>query len=93
MDFFEKLGETVTFVGKEAVDKTKAFAEMASLKNQIHSCDEVIKKNYSEIGKVYYENFGDTPEDLFARQCNNINNAEKAKAVLEEKLKQIKEDK
>ena len=90
MDFFEKIGETITVVGKEAVDKTKALAEMANLKSQIHACNEVIRKNYNEIGKIYYDNFGDNPEQLFVKQCKAIINAEEAKAALEETLSDLK---
>lgn len=86
MDFFEKVGETITAVGKEATDKARELAEFASLKNQIHTCDEVIKKNYIEIGKIYYENFGDSPEEIFIKQCKAIHNAKEGKAALEEKL-------
>ena len=89
MDFFEKVGETITSVGKEAIDKTKVLAEVASLKSQIHTCDSVIKKNYAEIGKVYYDNFGDNAEELFSKQCKAIKNAEEAKKALEEKVKEI----
>lgn len=91
MNFFEKLGETITVVGKEAVDKTKSFAEIANLKSQIHACDEVIKKNYRDIGKIYYDNFGDNPEEIFVKQCKAIKNAESAKEDLEEKVKELKE--
>ena len=93
MDFFEKVGETITIVGKEAVDKTKSFAEIANLKSQIHACDEVIKKNYGEIGSIYYDNFGSNPEEIFVKQCKAIANAEEAKVALEEQLKELKEQK
>lgn len=93
MDFFEKIGETITVVGKEAVDKTKSFAEIANLKSQIHACDEVIKKNYGEIGRIYYDNFGDNPEEIFVKQCRAIKNAEEAKAALEETLAELKSTK
>ena len=88
MDFFEKVGDTIATVGKEAADKAKELAELASLKNQIHTCDEIIRKNYIEIGKIYYENFGNQPEELFAKQCKAIGNAEEGKAALQEKLAQ-----
>ena len=48
MDFFEKIGDTISVKGKEAVDKAKELAEIASLKSQISTCEEVIKKNYME---------------------------------------------
>ncbi len=90
MDFFEKIGETITRSGKEAVDKTKALAEIASLKTQIHSCDEAIKKSYMEIGRIYYDNFGDNPEEIFVRQCKAIKSSKESKETLEEKLKEVK---
>lgn len=90
MDFFEKIGETLTSAGKEAVDKTKALAEIASLKAQIHTYDEAIKKSYMEIGRIYYDNFGDNPEEIFAKQCKAIKSSEETKAVLEEKLNEAK---
>ena len=90
MDFFEKIGETLTSAGKEAVDKTKALAEIANLKAQIHTCDEAIKKSYMEIGRIYYDNFGDNPEELFVKQCKAIKNSEESKETLEEKLKEAR---
>ena len=59
MDFFEKVGETVTEKGKEVADKARETAEIIRLKSQIATCEEVMKKNYLEIGKAYYREFGD----------------------------------
>jgi len=35
MDFFEKIGETISVKGKEAVDKAKVMADIAGLRGQI----------------------------------------------------------
>ena len=75
MDFFEKIGETITTFGKEATDKAKEFAEIANLKSQIHTCEEVMKN---------------CPEDIFAKQCTAIKNAQEGKTALEEKVKELK---
>ena len=48
MDFIEKIGDTISAKGKEAADKAKELAEIASLKSQIGTCEEIIKKNYME---------------------------------------------
>ena len=48
MDFFEKLGDTITTKGKEVTGKAKDLAEIANLKGQIGTCEDVIKKNYIE---------------------------------------------
>ena len=90
MDFIEKLGETITIKGKEAADKAKEVAEIASLKSQIATCEEVMKKNYLEIGKIYFELYGDMPEEPFEKQCRAIRNAKNGVEALEEKLKEIK---
>lgn len=90
MDFFEKVGETITTVGKEATEKAKELAEIASLKSQIHSCEEVIKKNYTEIGRIYCENYGDQPEEIFVKQCKAVQNARNGKKALEERINEIR---
>lgn len=90
MDFFEKMGETITTKGKEAADKAKDVAEIVNLKNQIKVCEDVIKKNYMEIGKKYYESNADVEDAEYARQCTAIKNAEKGVKELEEKIREIK---
>ena len=55
MDFFEKVGDTITSKGKEVTGKAKDLAEIANLKSQISTCEDVIRKNYIEIGRLYYE--------------------------------------
>lgn len=90
MDFINKVEETITTKGQVVVDKAKEMAEIASLKSQISTCEDVIKKNYAEIGKLYYENFGDCAEELFAKQCRAIQNAQAGVSDLEQKIKEIK---
>ena len=90
MDFFEKVGETITTKGKEAADKAKDVAEIVNLKNQIKVCEDVIRKNYMEIGKQYYESNADDENAEYARQCTAIRNAEKGVKELEEKIREIK---
>mgnify|MGYP006903486150 FL=1 len=90
MDFIKKVEETATSKGKVVVDKAKQLAEIASLKSQIGTCEEVIKKNYAEIGKLYYENYANCPEELFEKQCRAITNAQAGAKELEQKIKDIK---
>lgn len=90
MDFINKVEETITAKGQRVVDKAKEIAEVASLKSQIGTCEEVIKKNYAEIGRLYYENYGSVPEALFEKQCHAIQNAQNGAKELEQKIKDIK---
>lgn len=89
MDFIELVGGKVVNIGKEVADKAKEAAEIANLKNQIRTCDEVIRKNYMEIGRKYYDNFAESAEDLFSKQCKAIRNAENGKEALKEKLNEM----
>lgn len=90
MDFINKVEETVTSKGKVVADKAKQLAEIASLKSQISTCEEVVRKNYAEIGKIYFENYGDNPEELFQKQCRAISNAQNGIKDLEQKIKDVK---
>lgn len=88
MDFFEKVGETITSKGKDVADKAKELAEIASLKNQINVCEDVIKKNYIEIGKRFYEE--NPGSEVYDKECSAIHNAKKGIEELEEQIRQIK---
>ena len=90
MEFFEKVGETITAKGKDVADKAKDFAEIASLRSQISTCEEVMKKNYLEIGKLYYEQFKEAEYNDFVEQCTAIKNAKNGVEALEAKIKEIK---
>lgn len=92
MDFIEKIGDTVAAKGKEAAEKAKELAEIASLKSQISACEEIIKKNYMEIGRIYYEQYKDTdlPDAAFEKQCRAIKNARHGVKELQEKIREKK---
>ena len=90
MDFIEKIGDTIVMKGKAAADKAKDLAEIANLKSQVSTCEDIIKRNYMEIGKLYYENYGDMPEEIFEKQCRSIKNAENGVNELNKKINDIK---
>lgn len=91
MDFIEKVGSVITAKGQEAVDKAKQLAEIAGLKSQIASCEEVIKKNYLEIGRLFYEEYANEEDSPYGKQCQAISNAKKGIEELEQKIQEIKE--
>lgn len=90
MDFFEKVSGTVTTKGKQAVDKAKEMAEIAGLKSQIAACEEVIQKNYMEIGKLFMEKYQDAENAPFEKQRKAILNARAGVEDLERKIREIK---
>lgn len=90
MDFIEKIGDTITTKGKEVADKARDLAEIANLRSQIATCEDIIKRNYMEIGKIYYEKYGDMPEESFEKQCRSIKNAGNGVSELNKKINEIK---
>lgn len=90
MDFLDKLGDAITETGSKIADKAKETAEIVGLKNQITTCEEVIKKNYAEIGRLYYEKYHEEPEELFEKQCRAIGNAQNGVAELRKRIDEIK---
>lgn len=90
MDFLEKVGGTLATKGKDVADKAKDMAEIVSLKNQISICEDVIKKNYMEIGKRYYEENAGRFDDPYEEQLTAVRNAENGIKDLEERIKSIK---
>lgn len=90
MDFFEKVTETVATKSREAADKAKEMAEVAKLKNQIAACEEVIKKNYLEIGRLFMEQYKDAEDAPFEKQRTAIMNAKAGIEDLQQKIREVK---
>ena len=88
--FVTKLGETISVKGREVTLKAKDLAEIASLRSQIKTCQDVIKKNYTEIGKLYCELHGTEPEEAYDEYYRAITNAQNAVKELEERIKDIR---
>ena len=49
-----------------------------------------IKKNYIELGKIYYEKHSMTPDEESEEACSAITNAQNAIVDLQAKIKEIK---
>ncbi|MDE5746351.1 MAG: zinc-ribbon domain-containing protein [Acetatifactor sp.] len=65
MDFFNKVGNTISSKGKDVTKKAKEIAEIAKLTGQIAEKEESIKDTYIELGKYVYENQKeDAPEEV-----------------------------
>lgn len=90
MDFIEKVGNVISEKGKEAVDKTRSLAGIMNLKSQIATCEEVIRKNYLEIGKLYYEEHCEEENAPYKKQLDAIRNARKGVEDLKEEIELLK---
>ena len=93
MEFFERLGETVTTTGQAVVEKAREIQAIARLKGQIAACEEVIRKNYLEIGQKVFEQRKENrtvDETTFEKQFRAIENAKKGREELKRQIEEIK---
>lgn len=86
MAFWENLGGTITAKSKEMADKAKNFTDIASLKGQIVAQENVILRQYKEIGREYYAAHKDDAEPEFAEAMEAV---KKAEDIIEELKKKI----
>lgn len=88
MGFFEKFKETASAVGDKVKetsinigDKSKTAIEKQKLKNSISKENNNIKNQYAEIGKKYFEIYGDT--NTIEELTSFIEEIKKSKANIE----------
>ena len=76
MAFFEQLGKKISKSGQDAAQKAKNLAETVRINGLISEDEKRINSTYFQIGKLYYETFGNSPSDeRFAGFINEINDA------------------
>ncbi len=92
MDFINCVTEKAGAAKDKVVVKAGQVKEVVKLKGRIATCDEVLQKNYLEIGKLYYEMYGDNPGEEFAKACSSIMNARRGKEELEQQLELAKRE-
>lgn len=90
MEFFDKLSDTVITKGKEVTGKAKDMADIASLKRKIADCEDTIRKNYIELGRLYYEKHGQAPEAEYDSFCWAIADAKEGIEELEDEIRKVK---
>lgn len=65
MDFFSRLGETLTEAGKDVSQKAKDLTGIAKLNMDIKAKEDYMNKQYAAIGKKYYDLHKEDEEPLF----------------------------
>lgn len=106
MEKVDKLRAMALEQGRQIGDKLWEIKEITKLKSQICSCEEIIRKNQTEIGKMVFADYeawqeamesGEAPrQEVFhgrtecEKQCVAIANAKKAIADLKKQIKDVK---
>lgn len=89
MAFWENLSGTITAKSKEVADKAKNFTDIASLKGQIVAQENVILRQYKEIGREYYAAHKDDAEFEFPEFMEAIKKAEDTIEGLKKKIAEL----
>ena len=69
---FERLKNKAAGLAQSSMAKAKELTEIGKLKMQNASEQDSIRKAYQEIGKLYYEQHGQQPDEAFAELCKKI---------------------
>jgi hypothetical protein len=72
MALFDDIKRKVADTTQGAVKATKELAETARLNSQISDEQRKIGNHYSQIGKLYYEQYGNNAEPPFDEMCAAI---------------------
>lgn len=90
MDFFEKLGNTITNTSKDVAKKTKDLTETAKLNSQISKEESAIEHKYCEIGRIFYEKYGATEDSQLKELCSEIKDRFEKIKELKKQLNSLK---
>ncbi len=90
MEIFDKVSDKVITKGKEVTEKAKDIADIAGLKRKIAVCEDTIRKNYIELGRLYYEKHGQAPEADYDTFCWAIADAKEGIEELEAEIRKVK---
>lgn len=66
MSYFKKIGNSISSKSKELIKNARAASETNSLNNIIKAEQLKIDTNYKMMGKLYFDNYGDSPAEEFA---------------------------
>lgn len=92
MDFFNKLGKTISSKTQDVVRSTKDFVEITRLNSLISDENQKIENLYSQIGKLYYGSFLSGSKDYreLDNLCHEIDASNERIAQLNDQILQIK---
>lgn len=90
MAFFDKMSETLTTKGKDVAKKAKELAEITGLNSQISIQQEIMNKAYISIGKAYYEQVKDNPDELYVSDFEKVTKASEKIQELKRQVNDIK---
>ena len=96
-DFSKKAGAFASAAAGKAKDfaifaakKTKKAARITKLNMDISKEMDTIKNSYSELGALYYETYGENPDETLAELCGKITAAFAFIEAMEAEIEELK---
>ena len=89
MDFFSKLGDAICETSKDVSQKVSDLTGIARLNMDIRNREELVRKQYLEIGKKYYE-LHKQDEEPFLEEITLINETLEEIEQLKAKIADLK---
>lgn len=86
MDFFNKVGSSISNKSKDVARKAKELAEISNLNSQINVQQDIIDKICLEIGKIVYEKRENFPDAELKEKYTAASNAHAEIARLKSKI-------
>lgn len=87
---FGSLKSRAADLAQSSMAKAKELTEIGKLKMQNASEQENIRRAYQEIGKLYYEQHGQTPDAPYADLCKKIDGSKARIEYNSERIADIK---
>lgn len=87
---FENLKEKASDLAQSSVAISYQTAEMAKLRLAIVSEEEAIKKAYQEMGKLYYQQHGESPEAAYTPACKRVTEARETIKAHEKRVQELR---
>lgn len=75
MGFFDKLSESISTGSAKVAETAKELKTVATLNAQIDKDTKLVEKTFTEIGKLYFEQFKDELNAKFPEQVAKIDEA------------------
>lgn len=82
--------EKATDLAQTGLVKSSQMTEIAKLQISNMTHEDVIKKAYFELGKRYYEQYGDKPESAYEASCQKVSETYKAIAKNKARIKELR---
>lgn len=97
VDAAGKAGETVTNAANKVAgaahavgDRAKYASRMTRMTVDCNAELERVKRTYTEIGRLYYENYRDTADAFLAELCQQVTDANARVAELEAQMDELR---